>query len=273
MQLPYVEKSSVSKPQGMSIPHMHHFYELYILTEGERSIYIENDIFEMKKNSLVCFPPQQLHRTEGSAHTRYIINFSPDDLSPAEKELVSFLEKQIIPLSVQETENILAIINTIQRVQDNYNKDFMMEKRATANACLRYLIIVLSQLTNFPDQKYTSPDNYTPRVREVLVYIHEHYTEKISLSALAQMFFVSKPTLCNEFKKCTLMSIADYILTFRLTQAQDLLICSHRRNLNEIAQMCGLTSAKYMGLMFKKKLGVSPAEYRKKNKNQTPKNI
>ncbi len=273
MLLPYVEKSSVSKPRGMSIPHMHHFYELYILTEGDRRIYIENDIFEMKKNSLVCFPPQRLHRTEGTAYTRYIINFQPEDLSPTEKDLVSFLEKQVIPLSVQETENILGIIHTLQRVQENYNKDFMAEKRSTANACLRYLIIVLSQLTNFPDQKYTSPDNYTPRVRDLLVYIHEHYTEKISLSALAQMFFVSKPTLCNEFKKCALMSIADYILTFRLTQAQNLLICSHRRNLNEIAQMSGFTSAKYMGLIFKKKLGISPAEYRKKNRNQTPKYI
>ncbi len=273
MKLPFVERFSINTATGMPIPHMHPFYEIYLLTEGERTIYIENDKSPMKKNQLVCIPPKTLHRMTGTAYTRYLVNFSPDALSPSEAALISILEKHIISLSLKETEVILSTIDTLQKAQDNHEKDFLAEKQTTLNTCLSYLIIFLSQLTNFPTKKYRSPNDYPLRVRELLAYIHEHYAEKISLNELAEKFYVSKSTLCHEFKKYTNMSITDYILNHRLIQAQELLIYTRPKNLNEIAQLCGFGSAKYLGLIFKQKMGVSPAEFRKTNKNRQPKKV
>ncbi len=271
--LPYIDKTTDKTPMVMTIPHMHSFYEVYILTEGERTIYIENDMFQMTKNCLLCIPPQHLHRTQGNAYTRILINFSPEDLPPPQLAAMNLCEKQQIQMSAQETEHILMIIDTIKKAQSNHTKGFLKEKQETLNTCINYLIIIMMQLSNFPSTKYTSPNDYSLRVRQLLSYIHEHYMEKLTLDDLAQMFYVSKATLCNEFKKYTQMSIVDYIVNFRLSKAQGLLVCSHRKNLDDIAQMCGLTSANYMGLMFKKKLGISPNDYRKKNKNHTPKKV
>jgi two-component system response regulator YesN len=55
----------------------------------------------------------------------------------------------------------------------------------------------------------------------------------------------------------------DYCTHARLNEAKHLLLTT-RKSLDEIAERCGYASANYFSLIFKRKIGLSPLNYRKK---------
>ena len=59
----------------------------------------------------------------------------------------------------------------------------------------------------------------------------------------------------------------DFLLNVRLTKAKDLLTNSDK-SVGEISDECGFSSANYFGLIFKKKEGLSPLQYRKNQQSK-----
>ena len=78
------------------------------------------------------------------------------------------------------------------------------------------------------------------------------------------VYVVSLGVSCEDynFKKYTNCSLIDFLLNIRLTKAKELLV-NAKKSVEEIAELCGFSSANYFGLIFKKKEGVSPINYRK----------
>ena len=111
-------------------------------------------------------------------------------------------------------------------------------------------------------------NNISPLILKTIDYINEHFDEKQTLEHLAKTFFVSKTTLMYQFKKYTNCSLMDYLLNVRLTKAKEMLLNS-KKSVNEIAETCGFSSANYFGLIFKQKENLSPANYRKHQKNKS----
>ena len=106
-----------------------------------------------------------------------------------------------------------------------------------------------------------------PLMLKVIDHFNTHYDEKQSLDELAEHFFVSKATLIYNFNKYASCSPMDFLLNVRLTKAKDLLINSDH-SVGEISDKCGFSSANYFGLIFKKKEGLSPLQYRKNQRSK-----
>lgn len=49
------------------------------------------------------------------------------------------------------------------------------------------------------------------KIREILVYIHEHYQENLSLTSVANHFFMSRPSLSKFFKQETGTYFSSYL--------------------------------------------------------------
>ncbi len=268
MNICHIEKASENTTMAMLIPHMHLWYEMYVLVRGERTLYIENDRHDMADNSLICIPPQHLHSTEGAGYTRYNINFSESCLDEFQANVISICQQQKIQMSPEEANHIYRILDTLNNIQNNNSASFKDAKDYAFHSCFCYLIVALTQLNNFPSQKYVSPNNYNYRTRQIISYLNEHYAEKITLDSLADIFYVSKRTLCADFKKYTDMTIVDYLLKIRLTEAQRLLALANKRKIQDIAERCGFSSQNYFCLIFKKTLHMSPSDYREQTINR-----
>ena len=89
-----------------------------------------------------------------------------------------------------------------------------------------------------------------PVVLKVIDYLNTHYAEKISLSSIANKFYISKGSLIYSFNKFMDCSPIDYLLNIRLTKAKELLLNS-KKNIGEISEACGFSSANYFSLIFK----------------------
>ena len=98
---------------------------------------------------------------------------------------------------------------------------------------------------------------------KVISYIHEHYSEKISIDTLAKISFLSRSTFIRKFNRVCKMPPADYIMKQRIDAAESLLI-NTGTSLADIAFKCGFYDAAHLSHAFKKIKGLSPLEYRKK---------
>ncbi|MCR5743687.1 MAG: AraC family transcriptional regulator [Lachnospiraceae bacterium] len=93
-------------------------------------------------------------------------------------------------------------------------------------------------------------------------YLDEHYTDKVTLDELSDMFFINKFYLTRVFREQFGMSISHYITQLRITHAKQLLRFSNMTT-DEIGSECGLSPGYYFSRTFKKVEGISPSEYRK----------
>ncbi len=262
MSICYLEKTTINQSTGMLIPHMHLWFEFYVLVHGERSLTIENEEYSLSKNTLICIPPKHLHRFEGGNYTRYNINFTEDYLDDFQQNAIAICQQQKITMTEEEAKNVFQILDTLASIQNNKTNAFKNVKDQLFNTCFSYFIITLTRLKNFPTQKHTPSNNYSLLTRQIISHINQHYATKITLDTLAEKFHLSKRTLCSVFNRDTDMTIIDYLLNFRLDRASRLLSLANKRSLSQIAEQCGFSSPHYFSLIFKKKFNVSPLQYR-----------
>lgn len=98
-------------------------------------------------------------------------------------------------------------------------------------------------------------------IDDTLKYIQHHYTQNITLSYLADYFYVSKEHLSRSFKKKVGQTISEYITLLKMEQAKHLLKHSNR-TIKEISRNVGYQDEKYFSKVFKKHYKCSPKEYR-----------
>ena len=110
-----------------------------------------------------------------------------------------------------------------------------------------------------------------PLVTDIVRYLHEHITQRITLADIGQFTFFS-PVYCDSiFKKEMGTSIIDYLLGERIHLAKQLLL-EGSLSFRQIAEAVGFPDYNYFARTFKKRTGYTPGQYRqmiqasKKNK-------
>jgi AraC-like DNA-binding protein len=98
-------------------------------------------------------------------------------------------------------------------------------------------------------------------VRKAMAYIHEHYTEPISLKDVAGSVGISKEYLARCFHQETGVTLVTYLNRYRIGQAKARLEAGEK-NLTEIALEVGFSSGPYFSRVFRQEVGMSPSEYR-----------
>lgn len=111
--------------------------------------------------------------------------------------------------------------------------------------------------------KVNSYNNKSIRLilRKAVDYIHEHYSEQITLKEVADDAFVSTYYISRMFKKELGKNFVDYLNEIRLEKAKELLK-DVKYKTYEVAEMVGIPDAHYFSRLFKKYEGITPTEYR-----------
>jgi len=100
-------------------------------------------------------------------------------------------------------------------------------------------------------------------MRTVVDHIFEHYHERINLDTLASLVFLSPRQFERRFRNLFHSSPGEFILKVRVDAAIRLLMES-KFSVTEIAVRCGFYDNSHFTRQFKKKMGVSPVQFRKK---------
>jgi len=100
------------------------------------------------------------------------------------------------------------------------------------------------------------------QLKTVLSYIEAHYQDKIYLRHLADLAHMGESQFCRFFKKLVRKTPVEYINSFRIRKAAELLELGSRKLL-DISLEVGFENPSYFIKRFRQEMGCTPAEYRK----------
>lgn len=101
-----------------------------------------------------------------------------------------------------------------------------------------------------------------PDVAAALRYIREHACERMTVRDVVQRVSVSQTALKERFRRLLGRSIHEEILRVRIRRAKDLLAQTDMP-LRTVAHRSGFRHQEYMGVVFRRKEGKTPGQYRR----------
>ncbi len=256
------EKSVSESKQRTNVLHSHEYYELYFLLKGTRQFFIGNRMYELSQDTLVVVPPFVLHKTDGGPYMRININISPVLLKPRYIEMLGEIQKYFaINLTAPYKDVILYLLNT---GADEFFEN-STNKREVSLALTETILYILSKnkLIATDLSAVTVKNDVSSVIPRIVSFLNNNYTRRITLEEICKKFFLSKMSLCTKFKSFMHCTVKEYLIRLKITKAKELLINTDK-SIEDVALECGFSSANYFGLNFKKEIGLSPLNYRKK---------
>lgn len=252
--------------------HSHEFYELYYLVSGGCRVFLNHTIYHLDAGGIVLIEPGALH------HTIY--------------EMTQESERIAVCFDRKYMEQFESACGSGWREKFAKNPYLRVEGRSRAflEELFRKLTLEKEHRDGFSDLlrrqgileilaslARESQEDRQIRIEEVpekaiqtaAQYICAHFREQITLEMVAGQVFLSPSYFSRQFKKLTGFGYKEYLNHVRLKEASRLLRESDD-SISEIARLCGFTDGNYFGDLFHKIIGVSPREYRKQYRAQSP---
>ena len=219
-----------------------------------------------------------IHVTEKryAAENEFLNAVMRGDQVLAVRRFETFLDFRIAPRykdPIRDSKNLIIVLNTLLRKAaekavvhpvylDEISHHYAVQIEASTSRrqlenlriemVRKYCLLVKNQ----------SLKNYPPLIRDLLNHINLNLSSDLSLKSLSQMFSVNASYLSSLFRREMDMTLTDYVNGRRIDTALKLLNTTDIQ-IQDIAYYVGIEDVNYFTRIFKKKIGVSPTEYKK----------
>lgn len=261
-------------PNFMAPNHWHDDIELIAVTSGEMQYNVNGEILSLQEGEGIIINSGQMHF--GFSNTKSECEFicillHPTTLCPTlffEQDFVKpFISNEKVPFvflcphsswQFSIYEQILAIFN-------NRN-----EIIAPLKIMSYFYNIWASLFDNMPANNHNKvkQNNNLLIVKNMVKFIQENYTGKITLAEIAKAGSVGQSKCCKLFATFFSQSPTAYLNHYRLNRSIELLQTTDM-SIIEIALSVGFSNASYYTETFGKWMNISPREYRKKHSSVT----
>ncbi|MCS7464332.1 AraC family transcriptional regulator [Paenibacillus doosanensis] len=258
----------------MSTPHFHPFYEIYFLLQGERTYFINGNIYTARRGDMILVNPYDVHRTTSSEvqeFERILINFKETFVPPGGAQtLVRFLPfaqgSSLVRFSMKEQPVVEQMIREMLTECENQQDGYVEYIKSLMS---QLLIKIFRQSTEAKQEPLQYAHPMHQKISEIATHLNHHFQENITLEQTAKQFYISTSYLSRVFKKVTGFHFREYLQLIRVKEAQRLLRESHEKVLT-IAEKTGFEHVAHFNTTFKKVTGMTPLRYRKHNRNSVP---
>jgi len=239
------------------ISNWHENIELLCFTEGSGIIHCGENDYSVTAKDIAVINPNILHRIEGQLLYHCLIVDR------------SFCEQNGIPvLSIffRELINDDRLFELFLRIADEISTAKSDLREVSSVPTVRALVLsLLSELCRFhivPNYSEKRSTASSERVKAIMIYIRTHFSEEITLDAIAEHIGVSKYHLSREFRRFTGTTIFYTLTAIRCREARHML--AGGATVSEAASACGFENLSYFSRTFKKHTGKLPSAYIKK---------
>lgn len=249
--------------------HWHPEYELIYVTSGSVTYHIDTNILALSESDCCICKGGQLHSVmfnDSEDTSSYAIifdlKFMLNDIDICNQ---FFLGEYLINYKFSaDNEKEKIITDTVKEICEVLKrKNFGYELEAKM-----LFLKVFADIFKFGLYKQTVGISQEGKVQKTLMsviqHIHTFYYEKISIQSLAQLTGYSISHFGRLFKASIGKTPDEYIISYRLYKACELL-CNSYKSVLEIALECGFSNVNYFIKTFKKKYGYTPYQYKLKH--------
>ena len=252
--------------------HWHDELQISIVTKGSVEFIVGEKSYILKKGQAIFINTQKIHMAKSAEDEDciyYAINFDAKLLKMFPGSIIE--QKYINPVLTSDSLNSVAfygysqwekdILDHINNIIDaDITKQKGYELKIYIDLLNFWLLLVLNENNIFSKKTEPKPIN-EQRIKDVLSFIHNNYSKKITLQDIADSVFVSKGECCRFFKKSLKMSPYDYLINYRINESMKLLKETNHSVIN-ISESVGFNNVSHYIQIFKKKTGLTPHEYR-----------
>lgn len=249
--------------------HWHNETEIIFVKKGSVKITIDGKTFVGNEGNIFIVNSGEMHEIEGLivplSYSAYVfdfnmLSFKTEDfaeqnfIKPITDGTLQF-ENFIIPN--KNTKNLLKYIHKLN------SSPMHVSALATKAALLQFFAILIEE-KQFT--LYENPNgNFQKKhiLKDIVKYINENYSHELTLKQIAKEFNMSHKYFCRFFKNNFNKTFIEYLNDVRLENAMDILE-NENVSITETALSCGFSNMSYFTRTFKKKVGYTPKEYRKK---------
>lgn len=254
--------------------HFHSEFEILYVENGYGQCIIGDNIIEYSDDTLIMFGSKLPHCMQNP------IEYKTDEKLRVNGVIIQF-EKEFMQYAFThyiQFVNINKLLNESAR-----GIKFLLKKQSETKNIIKKIAIsegveqillflkLLHNLSNITAKEYGASPNYNPipaefknkKIEKIISYINKKYTEDITLNDISSFAAMNPSAFCRYFKGNTGKTLIEYIVDMRIGYACKLL-ANDRFNISQISIECGFESIIHFNRCFKRNMGVTPTEYRKK---------
>ena len=271
--VPFSYYSSKIPDYFPSVPiHWHNEFEINRIIEGSGEFLWGDKRYSCKAGDIIIIPPDTLHTiyltTSNSLHYDTLVFNSSMLYSNIGERSYNEL---ILPLISGKIAVFPKIDSNIPLYKDLITFTDLVFKHAKDSRAIND-ILLKSELLHifgiiFENSLYCkvniSSKSILHILRPALEYIRNNYNRDTTIDELANICHISSSHFMGCFKNATGIGAIEYICQLRIKKACEMLR-DYEDNISDIAAQCGFSNLSNFNRHFKKQLGITPSEYRKK---------
>lgn len=265
----FFEYHESRQKHNMHVLQYHDTYEIFLLTAGERYLFLNDVCHTLKPGDIYLLKPFELHYSESQSsefYARYVMNFSEDQLelllTPLERGLLfEKLDSGIIHLNPEQYSRVK---NILLGLDSCYGQKGFLSEKLQYTYVLQLLLLLKDCMAE--NHRFTSHDSACqarPEIMDAVDYINRHYQEQLALDDVADKVHMSKYYFCRLFRQATGATFLEYLNNIRLAKAHQMLTQTGLP-LSEIAVRTGFTSGVHLSRVFRTAYQQPPSAFRKK---------
>lgn len=282
----HILQSTQTNDPIINSSYKNNFYTLCYVLQGSVKLFIKNNIYMVYAGSLLLIPAYEAIDTIPSEPVPNRYKISSQDKLPIHYILIQFsprlleyFNKQMAPIDLvtmfHSKPSILPLsLDYKFLLETNFSRLLELNQQMQINPyafpCrIMTQLLLLESLISIEEYErllqHNEPETHqlvNSKVNKAIQYIHQHYTEDLSLTSIAEALYISPFYLSKIFKRCTHLSIIDYINNLRIQQAKTLLERSSYK-VSDIAEAVGFSSNSHFTRTFKLMTTLSPSQYKK----------
>ena len=279
---PYVRMVKIKKSLNLKGAWVDLDHVLIYIANGFVVYNVAGTSYPLHYGDLILIPPYLLHTIERNSDDQliqYILHF--DFYTDAARACISHQSaskmnpRPELPAAEQILQGNVMTVSISAEERFQYENLYLQMYREFSRQRLGYasvlrgmaIQLIFSILRNMRGSELISHSpgrelSSKPQklVKSALEYIWLHFDQNIKNTTIADAINVSPNYLARIFHQYTGMSLHKYITSYRLEQAQQMLI-SGRYNITEVARNCGFSSIHIFSKLFKQECSVSPSAY------------
>lgn len=257
-------------PNMQALCHWHEDIELIRILRGQMNYYINGKRILLKENDSIMVNARQMHYGYSEQRQDCDFNcilFHPSLFSNNKVLLQSYitpvlenprLEYAYFDGSEECGQEIAELLDRIVALKDDNDYTYEMEVIGIMHIFWRRL---LQHTEALPMKNQNAQHTDLTSQKDMVSYIFQHYSEKITLADIAASGHVCRSKCCSIFKHYLQQSPIDFLNAYRLKVSCNLLT-NTENSITEIALACGFNHLSYFSKMFFDTFGCTPSEYR-----------
>lgn len=145
---------------------------------------------------------------------------------------------------------------------ENYNIYQQLASKETIDEVEVWLTEIFNTIISYSENRKVSDKKY---IDKVLEYIHSNYKKDIDVNTMAQEIGISYSQLRRVFVEELGVNLVNYVNNLRIEEAKRVLVDSDK-SIYDIALSLGYNNDQSFNRFFKKFEGITPGEFRNKNR-------